>query len=373
MGISRLFGESLSKQGSVTSVAVLPFHNGSGDSSLDWLSSSLSENLSTIGQSAHLHLVSPGRLQQVLHDLHILPQSQLDLSELKRIAEFTNADTVVFGQYAKFGDRIRVNSTVSDLKNDRQYQIATEVAGEKDLLTGLNKLADELRQKLASSPEILKELQSQTPFVMTKSVPALRAYNEALQLSRSGKHQDAAKKFEDAVAEDPNFAMAYAKLAQSYHSLGFDDRGEQASRRAVRLSDSLPTQEKYLIDAYHDVIMNDTAEAISAYEKLTLGAPNDADAQLMLAGLYEQVSNYDEARKRLARVRSADSKNVDVLLASGRVEIEAGNPQTGLEFLTSAYSLTTQFGNEEARLPPNSWCLSSSSCPNPSVPIRPRR
>ena len=343
-------GESQGKPGSVTSLAVIPFHNDSGDPSLDWLSSSLSENLSTdIGQSAHLHLVSSGRLHQVLHDLQISPQSQLDLSELKRIAEFTNADTVVYGQYAKFADRIRVNSTVSDLKNYRQYHIATEVDSEKDLLTGLDKLADELRHKLASSPEILKELQSQTPFVMTKSVPALRAYNEGLQLSRSGKEQDATRKFEDAVAEDPNFAMAYSKLALSYHSMGSDDTAEQASRRAVTLSDNLPTQEKYLIDANHDVIMNDKASAISAYEKLTLGTPNDADAQFMLAGLYEQVSNYDEARTRLTLVRSADSKNVDVLLASGRVEIEAGNPQAGLEFLNSAYSLATRFGNEETR------------------------
>jgi len=342
--------EPPAKQGRVTSLAIIPFHNDSGDSSLDWLSSSLAENLTTdIGQSAHLRLVSPGRLQQVLHDLHISPQSHLDFSELKRIAEFTNADTVVYGQYAKFNDRIRVNSTVSDLKNDRQYHIATEVGSEKDLLTGLNKLVDELRQKLASSPERLKELRSQTPFVMAKSVPALRAYNEGLQLSHYGKYQDAAKKFEDAVAEDPNFAMAYSKLAQSYHSLGFDDKAEQASLRAVTLSNSLPTQEKYLIAANHNVIMNDTSAAISAYEKLALGNPNDVEAQFTLAGLYEQVSNYNEARKRLSLIRSVDPKNVEALLASGRVEIEAGSPQAGLEFLNSAYSLATQFGNEETK------------------------
>ena len=91
-------------------------------------------------------------------------------------------------------------------------------------------------------------------------MPALRAYDEALQLSRSGKEQDAAKKFEEAVSEDPNFAMAYSKLALSYHSLGFDDKAEQASRRAVTLSDNLPAQEKYLIEANHAVIMNDTRE-----------------------------------------------------------------------------------------------------------------
>jgi serine/threonine protein kinase/tetratricopeptide (TPR) repeat protein len=342
--------ESQGKQGSVTSLAIVPFYNGSGDPSLDWLSSSLSENLSTdVGQSAHLHMVSPGRLQQVLHDLHISPQSQLDLSQLKRIADFTSADTVVFGQYARLGDQIRVSSTISDLKNDGQYQIAVVVASEKDLLTGPSKLAVEVRKKLVQMPEIQKELQSQKPFVLTNSVAALRAYDEGLQLSRSGKNQDAAKKFEQATAADPSFAMAYSQLGQSDHILGFDDKAEQASRHAVALSDNLPTQEKYLIEANYAMIINDKAKAISAYEKLTKGNPDDADAQFALAGLYEEASNYEEARKRLARIRTADSKNVDLLLASGRVEISAGNPQTGLEFLNSAYSLATQFGNEEVK------------------------
>ena len=185
--------------------------------------------------------------------------------------------------------------------------------------------------------------------MLTKSVPALKDYDEGLQLSQSGKEQDAAKKFEDAVAEDPNFAMAYSRLAQSYYSLGFDDKADITSRRAVTLSDNLPAQEKYLIEANHAVIMNDTATGISAYEKLTATNPDNTDAQLALAELYEQTSNFDQARKRLAVVRAQDSKNLDALLASGRVEIEAGNEQAGLEFLNSAYSLATQFGNDEAK------------------------
>lgn len=83
----------------------MPFYNQSSDPGLNWLSSSLSETLSTdIGQSQRVRLVSPSRLQQALRDLHISPQSQLDLSTLKRIADFTNATTVVYGDYQKFGD-----------------------------------------------------------------------------------------------------------------------------------------------------------------------------------------------------------------------------------------------------------------------------
>ena len=343
-------GDTAAVQGPVTSLAIIPFHNGSGDPSLDWYSSALSENLSTdIGQSQHLHLVSQARLQQVLHDLHISPESELDLSQLKRIAEFTNANTVVFGQYQKFGDTIRVNTTISDLESGRQYQIATDVPSEKDLLAGMSKLADDVRGKLASSPAILKELQSQAPFVLTKSVPALRAYDEGLQLARSGKDPEASKKFEEATEADPSFAMAYSHLAQSYHKLGFDDKAEQAARRAVTLSDALPARERYLIEANQARISNQPEKAIQAYQNITKANPGDTDAQFVLAGLYEDAHNYDEARKSLAKVRAADAKNVYALLASGRVEIKAGNPQAGLDYLNPAYSLATQLDSEEVK------------------------
>src|SRR5215472_9346868 len=203
-------------QPAAVSLAIVPFYNESSDPSLNWLSSSLSETLSTdIGQSQRVRLVSPSRLQQVLRDLHISPQSQLDLSTLKRIADFTNATTVVYGQYSKFGDQIRINATVYDLKNDHTYALKTDVPSEKDLLAGLDNLASQVRANLSTHPDVIKALRGQSQFTLTKSVPALRAYDEALALSRSGKEQEAAKKFEDAVTEDANFALAYSKLALS--------------------------------------------------------------------------------------------------------------------------------------------------------------
>jgi tetratricopeptide (TPR) repeat protein/predicted Ser/Thr protein kinase len=333
-------------QAGALSLAIIPFYNVLSDPSMNWLASFLAETLRTnIGQAQRVRVVSASHLQQVLHDLHVSPQSQIDLSTLQHIAEFTNADTVVYGQYAKFGDQIRLQATIYDLKRARNYEIKKEIRSEKDLLKGLEDLASEIRAKVSTDTEVQKG----RSIVLTKSVPALRAYNEALQLSLSGKTQDAATLLEAAVAEDPNFALAYSRLALAYRSLGFDAKAEQASRRAVTLSDKLAAEEKYLIEANHAVIMNDTAKGIAAYEKLTQTDPTDEDYQLALAGLYEQASNYDGARKVLERVRAANSKNLDALLASFRVEVSAGNPEAGLEFLISAYSLATQLGNDEAK------------------------
>ena len=343
-------GNAAVQQAPAMSLAIIPYHNNSGDPSLDWLSSSLSETLSTdIAPSSAVRQVSQSRIQQVLHDLKISPQQELDPSLLKRIADATNADTVVSGSYVKIGDQIRVTSTIDDLKNGRQFQVDTTVPTEKDLLASISKLAQDVREKLASSPEMLKELQSHTPFVLTQSVAALRAYNEGLQLERANNLSEAAKKFEEATAEDPTFALAFAELAQVYKTLGFDDKADNNSRQALTLSDNLPQNEKFLIEAKNAAITNDTHKAIAAYEKLTAANPADTDAQFMLAQLYEQAGNYDAARQRLQLVRQADKSNPDVLLASGRVEIRAGDSKAGLDYLSSAYNLATQSGNEALR------------------------
>src|SRR6266446_3060118 len=61
------------------SLAILPFRNASGDTSLDWLGPSLADMLSTdVGQSAHLRTISPDRLHQVLSDLRITPGTAID-------------------------------------------------------------------------------------------------------------------------------------------------------------------------------------------------------------------------------------------------------------------------------------------------------
>ena len=113
--------------GPVASLAILPFRNASGDASLDWLGSSLAEMLSTdVGQSASLRMVSSDRLHQVLRDLHLNPSSPLDPQMLKQLGEFSNAQTLVWGQYVKVGDQIRIDATLQDLKRQRTSSLKAE-------------------------------------------------------------------------------------------------------------------------------------------------------------------------------------------------------------------------------------------------------
>ncbi len=343
-------GDGSAVQGPVTSLAIVPFYNASGDASVNWMGVSIAEALSSdIGQSAHLRLVSPDRLQQVLHDLGVSSQSQLDLSTLRRIADYTHADTIVSGKYEKFGDQTRIGVTIHDFKNDHDETLTADVPNENDLLGSLEKLSVSLREKVAASPEVLKELQTHSQHVTTKSIPALKAYDEGSQLMREGNNTQALAKFQEATIDDPTFAMAFSKLAQAYAATGFEDKAETASRRAVELSDNLPEQDRYVIKANHASIMHDTAKAIEAYENLAKLRPDDPDVQFRLAKLYQEASNFDQAKKYLAKVLASDPKNVGALLASGQVDLLTGNYQAALDPLTNALNLAIQFDNQEEK------------------------
>ncbi len=319
--------------GSVSSLAIVPFYNASGDAGVNWIGSTIAENLTTdIGQSKHLRTVSPDRLQGVLNDLRVSSQSQLDLQTVKRIGEFTHADLVVYGQYEKIGDQIRVTATVADLVNDRSIPVTATIPSEKDLIPSLDKLADDLRQKLATSQEVLKDLEAHQKHATTKSVDALRAYDEGLQLLRSGDRKQAAARLEEATAKDPTFALAFSKLAEVYSALGYDEKAETAARQAVGLSDNLPKVDQYQIRAVYATVTHDNAKAISAYQELAKINPDDPQIQFQLAKLYENAGNYDEAKKYLTKVLAADPKNVEALLGQRpderRVQGSAGSDRS---------------------------------------------
>jgi len=334
--------------GPAVSLAILPFRNASGDQSLDWLGPSLAEMLSTdVGQSAHLRTVSPDRMHQILNDLHMTGNVQFDPATLHQISESGNADMVISGQFVRLGDQIRIDASLQDLKHDRRIPLKNEAAGEKDIPGAVDRLAESIRQNLSVSPDVIKELQAQAFRPSSNSLESLRSYNDGLGLVRQGNNLEALKRFQTAVKADPEFALAYAKLGQTYSALGYDNEAEQASRRAVDLSSNLPSRERYLIVANHARVINDNQKAIGYYEDMAKVSPEDTDVQFALGGLYENTGAYDKAREHFDGVLQRDPQYIDALMARGRVEIRSSNPSKGLEYLNRAYSLAIQLDNQE--------------------------
>jgi eukaryotic-like serine/threonine-protein kinase len=331
------------------SLAILPFRNSSGDPKDDWIGSSVADMLSTdIGQSAHLHTVPTDRLHQVLSDLHIGPDAAVDPDMLRRVAQFSSADVLVSGQYARFGDQIVIDATIRDMAHDQAVPVKAQ-ALVKDLPTAIDSLADSVRKNLALSADVVEELKAHSFKPNTKSVEALREYDQGSVLTRAGKYLDALKHLQAATNQDPQFALAFSKLADAQSQLGFQSDAEQSSIRATDLANNqnLPLPEKYLISAGNARIMKDNKKALEAYENLSKSSPGDVDVQYELGNLYLQNGQYDKARAEFAGILKTDPKNIKALWSLGVVDNLTGNPQAALDSLTRGSSLAIQVDNEE--------------------------
>jgi eukaryotic-like serine/threonine-protein kinase len=351
-----LSGKLTSKTGSKppagpeVSLAILPFRNASTDLSIDWLGPSLADMLSTdVGQSAHLRTISPDRMHQVLSDLRITPGTTIDSTMVGRIAQFSSADTVVWGQYVKFGDQIRIDATLLDLKHDRREALKITAVNEKEIPHTVDGLAELIRKNLSLPPDVMKELKASSFQPTSKSVPALRDYNQSVQMLREGKNLEAVKALQAAIQEDPQFALAYSRLAETDSALGYDTEAENYSRRALDLSQELPVAEKYLIEANHARVMKDTKKGIEAYQNLAKILPDSADVQYALGSLFVETGDNEKARAQFSKILQADPKNIKTLWQMGVVEIRSNNPQGALDPLNKGLALAMQVDNQEQR------------------------
>jgi serine/threonine protein kinase/tetratricopeptide (TPR) repeat protein len=332
------------------SLIILPFRNASGEPSLDWFGPNIASMLRTeVGQSAALRTVPGDRVSQILTDLRITQDSNLRPDTMNRLAQFSSADTVLWGQYVKFGNEVRIDATLQDTKSDRTVALKAQASNEADLPDAIGRLAASVRENLALSPDAIKQLAAASYKPSSKSVQALRYLTEGLDLSRQGKHQEAVKKFEASTQEDTNFALAYSKLAEAYAAVGRPTEAERASLKAVGVSDSLPPQEKYLVLASRARILYDNKKAIEYYENLDKVMPGSDEVQFALATLYKETGAYENARKRFAQLLQRDPKYIEALLGAGQVETWSGNGNEALDYLNRALTIAIQLGNDEAR------------------------
>ena len=232
-------------------------------------------------------MVSSERVSQMLHDLKISPETSLDPPTIQSLADLSKSDNVVWGQYARLGDQIRIDATVQNIKSGHTTKL-TESGAEKDIQVTLDHLAGDIRKNLSLSSSSVKEFQAQSFKPSTSSVPALRDYNLGLQLQRQGKLLDAVKQFDSAGQRRSEFrARVLAARANLLQSSARTTKPKTPLEKQSRSATLYQLPEKFLIQAGHDRILKDYPKAIEAYENLAKSLAEQCGRSLDLGEMYE--------------------------------------------------------------------------------------
>jgi len=145
---------------------------------------------------------------------------------------------------------------------------------------------------LLSSGSILATGQDKTIPITTTSTEALDDYLKGRDLSEKLRGEDSRPYFEDAVAKDPNFAMAYLGLALVETSAkGYFEQFD----KAVSLVDNISEGERHIILGVQAANNGDPMTQRKHLKKLVTLYPQDERAHNYLGNHYFGQQEYDLA------------------------------------------------------------------------------
>jgi eukaryotic-like serine/threonine-protein kinase len=280
----------------IDSIAVLPFVNATTDANNEYLSDGLTESLI-------------GTLSQV-PDLKVMARSTVFRFKGKdddpqKIGQQLRVGVVLIGRITQHGDEVGVQADLVNTSDGSELwgshyerktaditQLQSDIA--RDISKRLRvQLSDEKRRRLGSAG--------------TRNSEAYRLYLEGRQLWY-GRTAEGLKKsidlFEQAIAADPNYALAYAGLGDTYNVIpsygaGITSRqagllADAATSKALELDDSLP--EAHLARAGFLTFTWKWREADQEFRRAIELDPNSAAAHYFYAfSLLVPEKQFDQA------------------------------------------------------------------------------
>ncbi len=226
----------------IRSLAVLPLDNFSGDASQDYFADGMTDELITdLAQIRALRVVSRTSVMMYKGTRKPLPQ----------IARELNVDAVVEGSVFRSGDEVRITAQLIQVPADKHLWAESYEGNERDALNVQNRVARAIADEIRIEVTPRERAALKTAKIINPE--AYEAYLKG-RYSWNLRTADGLKKsveyFNEAIAKDPNYAVAYSGLADAYALLGdwqyavmpakeAMPKALSAARKAVELDDSL--------------------------------------------------------------------------------------------------------------------------------------
>jgi len=289
------------------SIAVLPFENRSArDDDAFFVDGVHDDILTSLAKIGSMKVISRTSVEQ-------FEDTELTIPEIGRMLGVTS---ILEGGIQRAGDRIRVNVQLIDAASDEHlwaetydrlltaeniFAIQSEIAGT---------IANELRAALTPAEE------SRLAVIPTGHLEAYEAYmlgSQRLQRRTSTAMREAVDYFEEAASLDPDFALAYVGLADSYSLLRsysnmpwreLEAPARAAAKRAIELDPGLG--EAWASLAYVESESRNYDEAAELFEKAITLSPNYATAYQWYGELLGNMGDRQAALRQLEKAVAID-------------------------------------------------------------------
>ena len=301
------------------SIAVLPFENLSDDKGNAYFVAGMQDEILTaLAKIRELKVISKTSTAKY--------RSRPD--NLKAIAQELGVAAILEGSVQKLGDAVHITVQLIDGRNDAHLWADSYDRELKNVFGVQREVAETVAGKLKAelSPQDATEL-SRVPTTNTK---AYEAYLKATYVEnefRAGRLNSAEPAFDlykEAVALDPHFALAYARLAGAeLEKFQYESHSPQLIANAQTLLAKALELEPDLIEAHllraqiYLHVDHDVKRALAELESLVARAPNDARIAKIMADAKGEMGDWQGQLTKLRRAVELDPRNDRYLMFLG--------------------------------------------------------
>jgi TolB-like protein/tetratricopeptide (TPR) repeat protein len=309
-------------------LAILPFQNLSGDSSLDYLGMALSDEVATTLSYAPSLAIRPSASTRKYAKGDVDPQTAG--RELK-VAD------VLTGHFLKEGGQLQVTLEAVDTESNRLLWRDSSSAPASDLIGLREQISGRLRQGLL--PVLGAPADSARASTRPTNPEAYDLFLKATALSRDpAPNKQAIPLLERAVALDPSYAPAWNDLGKRYYYDGqYSDGGSRAFERSRAAHERSHRLDPGLIDASANLILLDVeggnlSSALDQADELSRSNPRNARARFSLAYVLRYAGLLDESARECDAAQALDPRSPNFRACSATFE-QLGNYARAREFL----------------------------------------
>jgi TolB-like protein/class 3 adenylate cyclase/Tfp pilus assembly protein PilF len=297
------------------SIAVLPFENRSDDKENAYFADGVqNEVLTDLAKIEDLKVISRTSVMQYRGGV---PRNVREIGQQLGVAHLLE------GSVQRSGNRVRVTAQLIDARSDTQQWAERYDRDLADVFGIQSEIAKAIADQLKA--ELSPQEKARVEQIPTQSTEAYAFYLRGNQIARNpdtllADYKRAEQLYSEAIALDPNFALAHAQLAstraQVFHyyepTEEWKNKARSGAEIAVRLQPNLAEAHLALGQCVY-WIDGDYARALEQFQVVLKLSPNNAEVRSLTAAITRRQGKWEEALELYKQAQKRDPQNPNIV------------------------------------------------------------
>ena len=342
-------------------VALFYFNNHTSDQSWSWLSAGIPTAIDfDLSQDLFVQAIGPYDLLNEIQRANPSDRNDLPVALMRKIARDFRYDNFLVGSYEIENEIFTVNYQMYETNQGKL--VSERSASGTDLFNIVDQLTLMVKEDL-QIPQGSIESTEDLPVasILTNSLEAYESSISAFEaIQGQNDYQAGIDKFEEAVALDPQFTMAYFHLAVAQVYNNQFDQSKRSMDKVMESLYALPQREQFAAKSLYYHLEQDQAKRIKVLQMWLEYYPDDVNAYAILGLVYQVTGQLQEAEQTYRKAIEIDDNRGNFFVHLAEILQAQNRDEEALEFLqqyasqypdhTRSYKLLGNFHLEEGNL-----------------------